>query len=233
MGYKIYGVRQVRRSISNMQRSEESKQAASLGRPKNQFKQTAILDTARNHFFERGFDAVTIEGVAAGAGVSKMTVYNHFNDKETLFKAVVERESRELSSPLTQLPLESINDLRNTLVTFGMAFLEFITRPEVIQFNRLLMSVAPRHPQLIHEFFQAGPAIIYAKLAEFLRQASATQTLSIPNPERAAEQLIAICQGSLLVKYQLGLEVTLPPEELLDYVEDCVDTLLCAWKISS
>ncbi|BAZ13584.1 putative transcriptional regulator [Calothrix sp. NIES-4071] len=223
----------MRQGISKGQRSEEPKQTAPLGRPKNQSKLRAILNTARTHFFEKGFDAVSIEGIAAGAGVSKMTVYSYFNDKETLFKAVVERESRELSSPLTQLPLGSINDLRNTLITFGMAFLEFITRPEVIQFNRLLISVAPRHPQLIHEFFQAGPATIYTKLADLLRQASATQTLSILNPERAADQLIAIWQGSLLMKFQLGLEPALPPEQLLDYVEDCVDTMLCAWKIHS
>lgn len=223
----------MRQRISRGQRSEEPKQIASLGRPKDQAKFRAILNTARTHFFEKGFDAVTIEGIATSAGVSKMTVYSYFNDKETLFKAVVERESRELSSPLTQLPLESINDLRNTLVTFAMEFLDFITRPEVIQFNRLLMSVAPRHPQLIHEFFQAGPAIIYTRLAEYLRQASVTQTLSIPNPERAADQLIAMWQGSILIKLQLGLETTLPQEQLLDYVEDCVDTMLCAWKIHS
>lgn len=213
-------------------RSKEQKQPAPLGRPKDQEKRVAILDAARTHFFERGFDAVTIEGVAATAGVSKMTVYGHFSDKQTLFAAFVEREVSTLSSLLTQLPL-SLDDLRNTLITFGMAFLDFITRPEVIQFNRLLMSVAPRQPQLVRQFFDAGPATIYRALADLLRQPAFSQELSIPNPERAADQLMAMWQSFDLIKFQLGLEATLPTERLLDYVEDCVDTMMRAWGVSS
>jgi TetR/AcrR family transcriptional repressor of mexJK operon len=222
----------VREDIPTGRSSKERKQSAPLGRPKDQEKRVAILDAARTHFFEKGFDVVTIEGVAAAAGVSKMTVYGHFSDKETLFKAFVEREVSTLSSLLTQLPL-SIDDLRNTLITFGMAFLDFITRPEVIQFNRLLMSVAPRHPQLVQQFFEAGPATIYAALSDLLHQATAAQELSIPNPERAADQLMAMWQSADLMKFQLGLEATLAPERLLDYVEDCVDTMLKAWGASS
>jgi TetR/AcrR family transcriptional repressor of mexJK operon len=192
----------------------------------------AILDAARTHFFEKGFDAVTIEGVASAAGVSKVTVYGHFSYKETLFKAFVEREVHTLNSLLTQLP-RSIDDLRNTLIRFGMAFLDFITRPEVIQFNRLMMSVAPRHPQLVRLFFEAGPATIYAALTDLLRQAAFSQELSIANPERAADQLMAMWQSVDLMKFRLGLEATLLPERLLDYVEDCVDTMMRAWGVSS
>lgn len=213
-------------------KSKQQKQPAPLGRPKDREKRVAILDAARTHFFEKGFDAVTIEGVAATAGVSKMTVYGHFSDKQTLFAAFVERELSTLSSLLTQLPL-SLDDFRNTLITFGMAFLDFITRPEVIQFNRLLMSVAPHQPQLVSQFFEAGPATIYAALANLLRQAAFSQELSIPNPERAADQLMAMWQSFDLIKFQLGLEATLPPQRLLDYVEDCVDTMMKAWRVSS
>jgi TetR/AcrR family transcriptional repressor of mexJK operon len=213
-------------------KSKQHKQPAPLGRPKDREKRVAILDAARTHFFEKGFDAVTIEGVAEEAGVSKMTVYNHFGDKQTLFKAFVEREVSTLSSLLTQLPL-SLDDFRNTLITFGMAFLDFITRPEVIQFNRLLISVAPHQPQLVRQFFEAGPATIYAALANLLRQAAFSQELSIPNPERAADQLMAMWQSFDLMKFQLGLEATLPPQRLLDYVEDCVDTMMKAWRVSS
>lgn len=210
-------------------RNKEQKQDAPLGRPKDQEKRMAILNAARTHFFEKGFDAVTIEGVAEAAGVSKMTVYGHFGDKQTLFKAFVEREVSALSNLLAQLPL-SLDNFRSTLIEFGMAFLDFITRPEVIQFNRLLMSVAPHQPQLVRQFFAAGPATIYAALADLLRQATFSQELSIPNPERAADQLMAMWQSFELIKFQLGLETALPPERLLDYVEDCVDTMIRAWE---
>ena len=44
-----------------------------------------ISDVATRLFFERGFDAVTIEEIAEAADVSRMTVFNHFRRKEDLF----------------------------------------------------------------------------------------------------------------------------------------------------
>ena len=212
-------------------RSSPQKQSASLGRPKDLEKRMAILEAARTQFFSRGFDAVTIEGVAATAGVSKMTVYGHFSDKDTLFKAFVEREVASLSNVLTHFPL-TLNDLRQTLIQFGMMFLNFISRPEVIQFNRLMMSVTSQHPQLVRQFFQAGPATIYAALANLLGQAATAEQVIITNPERAADQLIAMWQSFELTKVQLGLKTSLSNQERLDYVEDCVDTLLRAWSMN-
>lgn len=43
-----------------------------------------ISDTATKLFFERGFDAVTLDEIAAAAKVSKMTVFNYFPRKEDL-----------------------------------------------------------------------------------------------------------------------------------------------------
>ena len=52
-------------------------------------KGAVILDTARQMFLERGYDATSLDDVAAASGVSKTTVYNNFEDKEGLFSAVV------------------------------------------------------------------------------------------------------------------------------------------------
>ena len=58
---------------------------AGPGRPKDLGKRAAILETAKEMFIEQGFNGVSMDGIAAGAGVSKLTVYSHFGDKETLF----------------------------------------------------------------------------------------------------------------------------------------------------
>ena len=51
-----------------------------------------LLGVGRRLFAERGFDAASIEEVAARAGVSKPVVYEHFGGKEGLYAVVVDRE---------------------------------------------------------------------------------------------------------------------------------------------
>jgi AcrR family transcriptional regulator len=60
-----------------------------------------VLVVGRQVFAERGFDAASMEEVAARAGVSKPVVYEHFSDKERLYHAVVDREVRALLDRLT------------------------------------------------------------------------------------------------------------------------------------
>ncbi len=55
-----------------------------------------LLDVGRALFAERGFDATSVEEVAARAKVSKPVVYEHFGGKEGLYAVVVDREVRAL-----------------------------------------------------------------------------------------------------------------------------------------
>jgi AcrR family transcriptional regulator len=50
-----------------------------------------ILDAAEGLFVRRGIRATTTEAVAQAAGMSKVTVYGYFKDKDEMFKAVAAR----------------------------------------------------------------------------------------------------------------------------------------------
>jgi AcrR family transcriptional regulator len=50
-----------------------------------------VLDIAHAQFAERGFGAVTMEDVAAEAGVTKPLIYAYFGNKERLYLACMER----------------------------------------------------------------------------------------------------------------------------------------------
>ncbi len=47
-----------------------------------------ILDGAQNQFIRNGFRGTTIEGIAEAVGMSKVTVYGYFKDKDAIFTAV-------------------------------------------------------------------------------------------------------------------------------------------------
>ena len=53
-------------------------------------KRAAILQAAVEEFRERGFYAASMNHIAELAEVSKRTVYKHFDNKETLFEAIIE-----------------------------------------------------------------------------------------------------------------------------------------------
>jgi AcrR family transcriptional regulator len=48
-----------------------------------------VLETAQSLFLRDGYNATTMEGVAAAAGISKATLYKYFPDKDELFFALV------------------------------------------------------------------------------------------------------------------------------------------------
>ena len=56
-----------------------------------------LIAVARGLFAERGFDATSVEEVAARAQVSKPVVYEHFGGKEGLYAVVVDREITTIS----------------------------------------------------------------------------------------------------------------------------------------
>jgi AcrR family transcriptional regulator len=60
-----------------------------------------LLEIGRSLFAERGFDATSVEEIAAKAGVSKPVVYEHFGGKEGLYAVVVDREMRTLLEMVT------------------------------------------------------------------------------------------------------------------------------------
>src|SRR5437764_12505742 len=55
-----------------------------------------LIEIGRKLFAEKGFDATTVEEIAAKAGVSKPVVYEHFGGKEGLYAVVVDREMQLL-----------------------------------------------------------------------------------------------------------------------------------------
>ena len=57
--------------------------AGGPGRPKDPAKRLAILEAAKRLFMQNGYDGSSMDAIAAEAGVSKLTVYSHFTDKET------------------------------------------------------------------------------------------------------------------------------------------------------
>jgi TetR/AcrR family transcriptional repressor of mexJK operon len=205
------------------------KPSPALGRPKDAGKCAAILCAARAQFFERGFEAVGIEGVAAAAGVARMTVYSHFRDKQALFAAVVENQATQLSDALATIaPGDKSSDsgtldvLRADLTNFGVGLLTFFAKPETKAFNRLIESEARHHPALAEAFAAAGPRAVISRLAQRLKGAMSLGVIERADPLRAACHLIGLLRSFEMIAAAGKKATPSDNRALRRHVEDCV-----------
>ena len=173
------------------------------GRPSDTAKRAAIVEAASQRFFDVGFAATSIEQVAVDAGVSKVTIYNHFGDKRSLFAASVERECEKMRGhfSLEEMPSGTI---RERLKTIGEAMYAFLSRPEMIQFERRIAAETEHEPAIGRAFLEAGPWRMKAAFSAFLAYADSNGELSIPDPALAAEQFVSMCKGMGDLEHRFG-----------------------------
>jgi len=175
------------------------------GRPIDTAKQQAILDAAAQAFFNHGYSAASIEGIAAAAGVSKVTVYKHFAGKPALFAAAVERECAGMRRLLDFA--EEGGPIEVRLLTFAQAMHDFLTQPKIIQFDRRIAAETERDPEPGRMFLDAGPKRLLRALAEMLARADRRGELRVEDPLLAAEQLSGMIKGAAHMEHRFGGEV--------------------------
>lgn len=165
-----------------------------VGRPADEAKREAILEAAAVSFFDRGYAATSIEQVAGDAGVSKVTIYNHFKDKRGLFAAAIERECEKMRGAFS---LEGIaaGGLRQRLTAIGEAMTAFLARPEMVQFERRIAAETELEPTIGEAFLEAGPHRVKEAFVRLLEAMEKAGEVAIADPELAAEQFASMCKG--------------------------------------
>jgi AcrR family transcriptional regulator len=74
---------------------------AETGRLRGEDRRVALVDHAAALLAEDGIDAVTMDAVAARAGVSRPLVYKHFANRDELLAAVLRREAHQLDAAIS------------------------------------------------------------------------------------------------------------------------------------
>lgn len=198
---------------------------AAAGRPRDMEKRAAILDAAKNLFLGNGFEGTSMDAIASAAGVSKITVYSHFQDKDTLFREVCKAKCEK------QLPHEIfvINrkaPLRQQLLQIARAFFGLIMSPEAIALHRLM--TAQQEPKLAQLFWEEGPQRSQHELAEFFRAEIAEGALDIPDPRRAAGHFFCLLKGEPFARVTYGAG-GVSEADARAHIESVVDLFLRAY----
>src|SRR3954468_20455887 len=88
-------------------------------------KRRAILAGALTVFARDGYTRASIDAIAAEAGVSTRTIYNHFQDKAQLFQAVIQESATRVADAqiaILDRCLDRVTDLERDLIEVGRAW---------------------------------------------------------------------------------------------------------------
>lgn len=152
-------------------------------------KRQQIIEGARAVFFAQGFDAASMNDIARTAGVSKGTLYVYFENKEQLFEAICSQECEEHAEGVFNFHPED-QDVEATLTRVGLAYVNFLCRPEKASTARTVIAIAERMPEIGKSFYETGPAHGIALLAAYLEDRVKAGLLAVDDCAIAAAQFI-------------------------------------------
>lgn len=188
-------------------------------------KRKHIVQAALSAFLERGYDNTSMDQVAARAGVSKQTLYNNFDDKLTLFTAIVNYRCYTLLSSLHEDENATMS-VEERLNRLGNQFLSLILSEESLAFYRMLIAVTERNPDLGKLVYECGAGTALNILAERLRKENEKGRMRVDDPHFAAEMLFGMLIGQRHMRRLLGAAGDMPACERERIVKRSVECFL-------
>lgn len=107
---------------------QQEKSGRRSNRERTETTRAALLDAARKLFVEKSYAETGTPEIVAAAGVTRGALYHHFIDKQALFAAVVEAESRAVAEEIDRATPATLS-ARDALVIGGEAFLKAMAVP--------------------------------------------------------------------------------------------------------
>jgi TetR/AcrR family transcriptional regulator, mexJK operon transcriptional repressor len=152
-----------------------------------------ILATSRDVFLRHGYSDASMDAIAQRSGVSKTTLYAHFESKEALFnQVVVDVVSEHEDDAGALLEFSTEEGIRDRLVTIGRRILDMLLDPEATALIRLCVIEGARMPRLGTESLTAARANLLHLLAGFFREHAAAGELVVEDPREAADLFIVL-----------------------------------------
>jgi TetR/AcrR family transcriptional regulator of autoinduction and epiphytic fitness len=150
-------------------------------------KREAIVRAAVEEFRSAGYEATSMDRIAAVAGVSKRTVYNHFPSKEELFALILE-ELWQSSVASVELPYRADQPLDVQLLQLLRQKLDLLGDANFIELARVAMA------EIIHSPERAQAIVCRmgekeSGVSAWIRAAIADGRLRQVDPEFAGHQL--------------------------------------------
>lgn len=153
---------------------------------RGQKRRDALLESAGLLFFEKGFDAVSLDDLLAQVGGSKASIYRFFGNKQGLLIALVEQRCQMFFDQLQIPPVLGEQQIEPLLQELVARLYEIFAEPEQVALTRLIMHASARDPELADRVYQAGVGRGVRMTARLLAEAHTQGQLYCPRPLESA-----------------------------------------------
>jgi len=178
------------------------------------------MAAAYDLFLEKGYEATTLSDIVGRSGGSLATLYEMFEGKPGLLRALVGDRCSAISDAIDRA-VSSRKPLPQALREIAEYMFDKIIDPNAIA----LFKAAIAQPELGRKLYEAGPANGQAKVAEYLALQAKNGELSIDDPVLAAQLFFQMMFGHFHQQLLFGLPVTLTAADKARHF----DTILAAF----
>ncbi|EJM90220.1 MULTISPECIES: TetR/AcrR family transcriptional regulator [Pseudomonas] len=192
-------------------------------------KREAIIQAAIAEFRANGFDITSMDKIAATAGVSKRTVYNHFPSKEELFAEILNQlwarvTAEQETAYRPDLPLRE--QMRRML----MAKLQMLGDDNFLDLARVAIAATIHSPERAQNMVERMGKREEG-LTVWIRAAQADGRLKPVDPEFAAQQIQGMLKSfAFWPQISMGLP-GLSPEMQATVVDSALDMFLACYQL--
>jgi AcrR family transcriptional regulator len=184
------------------------------GRPRSMQAQQAILDATLTFLATEGFDAMSIEAIAAAAGVGKQTIYRWWASKEALVIDAIK------SLQQTHNPVVETGSLREDFLVMARNAFQTLSEPDTRGLVLNLLAMMTMYPHIYQAFYDQALAPRFQQLAHMIQRAQARGEV---RQDLDANEIIGLLAGPFWyhLLFNAGNMPVVPddlPERLVDAI---------------
>jgi AcrR family transcriptional regulator len=178
-----------------------------------------LLAAAAAEFAEKGLDAARIDDISVAAGLAKGTIYNYFDSKVDVFRAVVEEWAQRTIEERDAVAVDG--PIREQLLAVLRADVGVVAEME--EFARTAMREVLTAPsKAVHEILPAWEPVDREITLLMSRAQERGELRTDRSPEELMRVFLTVTNGLLLEHWVPGSDIALDdiPDLVIDYYLD-------------
>ena len=173
-----------------------------------------VMDVATELFVKHGYAATSLVDIAKGAGVATRTLYQHFGDKEAMFREVI--FARDTGAVIPPPQVEADDTLPALLGRTARYAIDVALRQRSIDLMRLMVAESHRFP----DFMQKVATSIFARfrrnIAKVFEAAAQRGLILDGDHDRSAELFADLILGNTPIMTYTNWQIAPPTDQDLD-----------------